>query len=84
MNEPDILPIIITLNANFRVNIGESVFDAFIRVIACQFVDPLDDNSKDNVFCEAKDLISYIDSIARGRSVVLLIDDLDKLGNKYY
>lgn len=78
-NDLNVLPIIISLNGEFKERKDENPINALIRIIACQFINITPHDIADNYICSQKDLLEYINLIANGRSVVLLIDELDKL-----
>ena len=78
-NESDFLPIIISLNGDFKERTDENSIAALIRIIACQFVDIIPQKIGDNYVCNEQDLLDYIDGISTGRSVILFIDELNKL-----
>ena len=75
------LPIYISFNAGFQRLPGEKDADAILRLIAVQFID-LPANTKPlsyNFRFTSDAVLEHIGTSAEGRTVVLLIDELNSL-----
>ena len=75
------LPIYISFNAGFQRLPGEKDADAILRLIAVQFID-LPANTKPlsyNFRFTSDAVLEHIGTSAEGRTVVLLIDELNHL-----
>ena len=73
--------ITISTNGNFQPRIDESWFQALVRLIACQMVEPTKTDTDYLFQCELVDLKGRLDEInEQGRTIVLLIDELNKMG----
>ena len=72
-------PIIININGNFLTRAGESHQDAVMRLIATQLVD-VSEKDAQNIVCDETALLKHIDQTSQGKSVVLLIDELNRFG----
>lgn len=78
----DYYVITITTNGCFQPRNDESWLQALVRLIAYQMAEPPAGAEMINKFhCDVKDLLNRLQEINnQGRSVVLLIDELNKLG----
>ena len=74
------MPIFVNLNGNFSVRNIENNLQALIRAIASQFIDIGRNENCNNFSCCESDLLDHITNISNGRSVVLFIDELNRLG----
>jgi hypothetical protein len=72
------LPIFITFNFDFLQIEGESQKNAVMRLIAKQFIDP-SVNLEKNFLIDEERLLRHIDDTSVGKTVVLLVDELNLL-----
>ena len=80
LDNKNFLPIIISFNGNFERRTDESPINALIRMIACQFIDVTEFDMSNKFSCSEKDLIDFIRVTAKDLSVILFIDELNRLG----
>lgn len=73
-------PILISFNGGFARRSDESARDAIVRMIACEFID-IDNEAEDSsqVVCDQKELLQHIKNSSEGKTVVLMIDELNQL-----
>lgn len=72
-------PILISFNGGFLPRPGESAANAIIRSITSQFIDVRDKDSA-RVVCDDDALLTHIEATRGDKAVVLLIDELNRLG----
>jgi hypothetical protein len=77
----NVAPIFISFNGNFQRFPGESDEDCILRLIAVQFIDlPRTEESKRyNFQFEKSEVLEHLAQSAGGRSIVLIIDELNSL-----
>jgi hypothetical protein len=73
--------ITVSTNGNFHRLPNESWLQALVRLIAYQMVEP-DHTDRDTLFyCDETDLLDHLQAINEsGKAIVLLIDELNKMG----
>lgn len=77
----DYYVITITTNENFHPRQDESWFQALVRRIAYQMVQTTDTDADYLFRCELRDLLGRLNEVnQRNKTVVLLIDELNKMG----
>jgi hypothetical protein len=81
LKELNFLPIYITFNDKYLKINGESQKNAIMRLIANQFVDAIVPTTSKKLLIDETKLTNHIDATSEGKTVVLLIDELNRLSS---